>query len=74
MILMGIFFIPHLIRVKYKIKVVFMKMKVVCTNCEEEIDWIWGNQIARCEACNTILDIHDVKIAKNSYENFLPAA
>ncbi|NOQ56223.1 MAG: hypothetical protein GQ477_05470 [Nanohaloarchaea archaeon] len=50
-----------------------MKMKVICTSCEKEMDWIWGNQIARCESCNTILDIHDVKIAKSSYESFLPA-
>ena len=36
------------------------------------MDWIWGNQIARCESRNTILDIPDVKIAKSSYESFLP--
>ncbi len=51
-----------------------MKMKVICTNCNKELDWTWGNQIAKCDNCGAMLDIHEVKVAKNSYNSFLPAA
>lgn len=49
-----------------------MKVKVKCPMCSEVIDWIWNNSTMICDNCHSLLDIKDVKVAKESYKDFMP--
>ncbi len=51
-----------------------MKMKVVCSHCNSSINWCWGNFVARCEVCDALLNIKDVKIDRESRQVFMPGA
>ena len=42
------------------------------TALEVKRKWQWGNIVSRCDGCDAILSIKDVKIDRNSRQNFMP--
>ena len=51
-----------------------MKMKVICGKCNSLIEWRWGNFVSRCDVCDSIVSIKDVKIDKASRQVFMPGS
>lgn len=50
-----------------------MKIKVVCSNCSNVIEWGIGNPIGRCEHCSKILELSRLRMAAGASRIFLPS-
>ncbi|MBW6451218.1 MAG: hypothetical protein K0B02_00625 [DPANN group archaeon] len=51
-----------------------MKVQVICSKCSSQTTWVWGNQVGRCENCDTLLNISEVCLSKEATAKILPAA
>jgi hypothetical protein len=49
-----------------------MKTKVICKKCGASMDWRWGNFVAKCDGCNELLQIKDVRLDKESRQIVMP--
>lgn len=39
-----------------------MKVKVICSICNEEFDWLWGKESYKCPGCNEKRTIKEVRM------------
>lgn len=49
-----------------------MKIRVICPKCLNTTSGVWNNRVSRCDMCNALLDIKDVKLVKEFYPLVLP--